>query len=240
MNKIISWLLSPGGAGWVFGIISLLILIITRKRDLRPRRVVVQELRRVVPISIRENIKDRIKMTFDDRKVESLGQIEASIFNEGKDTITEPEIRIEFAKNIKVIDATVPESNNGIAEWAENVVKVKFKFLNARKEHKHAEKVSIITEGRIDGIRVTGGGEGWSVRHIPLPTALEQKKYLRRVLWSFLILVIFYIAYVWFWSNYFNIPWSEISLRAFVTSSPAFVMLIAWAVFAVLQFKKMR
>jgi len=43
MKEMITWVFSGAGTGWVFGVaVSLLTLIITRRRDLRPRRVVVQ------------------------------------------------------------------------------------------------------------------------------------------------------------------------------------------------------
>jgi hypothetical protein len=237
MKELISWIFSPAGAGWVFGVVSLLALIITRGRDLRPRRVVVQELRRVEPISIRANLKDRIKITFDGNDVKSLGQIEASIFNEGKDTIKEPEISIEFPENIKVIDATVSESSaNGIAEWAGNVAHLKFKFLNAKKEHRHIEKVSIITSGLIDRIKVTGGGEGWSVRHIHLPTAAEQRTASRRMLWSSIIFFVIMLADLLI-ARFLGIGMDEVSPRANMVVLPLAIAFAAWLVLILVQSK---
>ncbi len=237
IKEVISWVFSGTGAGWAFGVVvSLLTVIITRRSDFRPRRVVVQELRRVEPISIRVDIKDRIKITFDGNDVKSLGQIEASIFNEGRDTITEPEIRIEFPENITVIDATVSESTNGSAEWAGNVAHLKFKFLNAKKEHKHTEKVSIITSGLIDRLKVTGGGEGWSVRHIHLPTAVEQKAASRRVVWSVLILIAIVLADLLI-ATLLGIRFDEVSPRANMVILPVAIAAMAWLVFMLVQSK---
>ncbi|MGD0663278.1 MAG: hypothetical protein ABSD38_34980, partial [Syntrophorhabdales bacterium] len=209
------------------------------RRDLRPRRVVVQELRRVEPVSIRANIKDRIKITFDGGHVDSLGQIETLIFNEGRDTITEPEIRIEFPKNITVIDATVSESTNGIADWTGNIAHLKFKFLNAKKEHKHVEKVSIITSGLFDRIRVVGGGEGWSVRHIPLGTPVEQKAAVLRILWGSLVVMVIVFANVFWGTVRLGIAKNELSVRAFVASLPMFTAMAAWVILVLTQIKKL-
>ncbi len=240
MKSILEWIFSESGAGWVFGAASLIALVITRRRDLRPKRVVVKELRRIQPILVRPSIRERIKITFDRNDVKYLGQIEASIFNEGRDTIREPEIQIEFPKTVGIIDGTVSGNDNGAIEWSKNVARVRYKFLNAKKEHHQVEQVSIITDGRIGSIVVTGSGEGWSVRHLPLPTAAEEKASLRKVYWSMPLVIGIAVAYGVLSSTWFGIPSNEVSLRALTAVSPLLALVMGWMAFVLVRLKRLR
>ncbi len=111
MDAFISWLFSDGGAGWIFGVITIIVFIVSRKRDLRATRIVVKEIRRIEPISVRSSIKDKIKISFDGREIGELGQIDLDIYNEGKDTISNASVVIEVPAELEILDGQFSDNN---------------------------------------------------------------------------------------------------------------------------------
>ncbi len=51
----------------------------------------------------------------------------------------------------------------------QNSVSVTVPYLNPFREHKQTARVYVLADGELKNIRVSGSGEGWSIRHVPLP-----------------------------------------------------------------------
>jgi hypothetical protein len=99
-----------------------------------------------------------------------------------------------------------------------------FPYLNPYKEHSHSLDITILVDGFVDPIMIHGGGEGWSVVYLPLPTRREYKRSSLRhltVLSSLLIPFYFYTRYL---ETHWGMPMTEISFRALVAYIPALVI----------------
>lgn len=238
MGDIYSWFASDAGAGWVFGILSLAVLIYTRRRDLRSTRIVVREIRRIEPISVGPSVKDKIKILFNGREISQLGQIDLEIWNEGKDTISSPCLAVEVPDDLEILDGELVGSGTASVAFEKNTAKLTFEYLNAFKEHKQVERLLLIVDGNIERIKITGGGEGWSVRHERLPTKAQEKKMRMIATYSLPLIYVAIFAYgKWVEVNY-GITMSEISMRAFFSSIPLLIGIGAWMIWSARIFRK--
>lgn len=177
MNKttLINWIFSSAGSGWIFGILSLIFAFIQRK-NLLSNYIIVEEKRYIEPLSIHSNIKNKVKIHFDNNEVEELGQIFLKIYNKSNKVIENPFINIILPQNLKILDVNIDGARTSNIEVAENVSTIKFPFLNSYKEHQEMQTVSLIANGYIDEIEVHGSGKGWSVKHVPLFTEEKEKR----------------------------------------------------------------
>jgi hypothetical protein len=231
MNTFISWLFSDAGAGWIFGVLTLMAFIITRKYDFKPSRIVVEEKQRIEPVLVRKDIRERISISFDGREVNQLGQIFVDIFNEGNKTITNPILTIQFPEDIEILDGSLDDSLSGTVEKVRNIANIKFNFLNSRKEHRQVVKLSLVVNGAIGNIKVSGSGEGWSIRHIALLTTEQLKKRAKVIIVLGVILFIgLLINTIWLDLTY-GIPFYEISIRAFIGYLPTLIPMTIWLIF---------
>lgn len=237
MEQIFNWIFSEAGAGWIIGVLSLIVLLITRLMDKRPSRIVFKEVRKTNPISIRPGIKDKIKIIFQGREVSQLGQIESELFNEGKDPIKKPVINIEVPDSVEVLDCSTHEISKASIQIDKNIIILSLDYLNPYKEHKQKEIISIITSGKVDSMKVYGSGEGWSVKHLQLPTELQQKKDLYAVLISSVILLIVGFVYGMWIMRAYGIGMRELSLRAFIAYIPIMVPLLIWCMWVIKKSK---
>lgn len=231
MEIFLSWLFSSAGAGWIFGVLTLVALLITRNKDFKPSRIVVKEERRIEPITVKKSIKDKISISFDGREVENLGQLFIDIYNEGNKSITNPKISIQLPSDIKILSCEFVGSNLGSIEIDENIATVSFDYLNPYSEHKHIELLSFVTDGIADNISAQGSGDGWSIRHVALPTVKQGRRDTKIFFIGLVALFIALIAYTFWLDIYHGIPRNEISVRAFIAFLPGAVPLVAWVIF---------
>ena len=231
MDKFLSWLFSSAGSGWIFGVLSLTALIITRRKDIKPSRIVIEEKRRIEPIVVKKDIKNKISISYDGRKVDELGQIIVDIYNEGNKAITNPSLTIQFPEAIEILNGELVNSNSGTVEVDKNTASISFNFLNSIKEHRQVEQLSLVTSGVADKIKVNGGGEGWSIRHITLPTKEQVNKNAKMFLSGITILVIGMFFYGAWLDFAYGISMNEISIRAFIGYLPVFIPMVIWMIF---------
>src|SRR5512138_1927737 len=103
VQNFFNWLFSDAGAGWVFGIVSLIGLAITYYRSNLSKKVIVQELSKTTLLNVSSDVADRIQVSFDNKKIKALGQIKYEIFNNGKDVIANPKLQIMLPNNSTIL-----------------------------------------------------------------------------------------------------------------------------------------
>ena len=142
------WIFSEAGAGWTFGLVSLLILVVTHYRKIGPQQLVFEETLKTTPVSIREEMRSRITIQLDGVPVENISQLKASIKNTGGKVIKEPELQITFPTETKVIDASFINGSQGnTIAINHNEVTITMPFLNSFRDHAHVEKVTFTLTG---------------------------------------------------------------------------------------------
>lgn len=235
---MIDWIFSEAGAGWVFGVVSSAVLVITRIRKARPSRLIFRETQNIEPVTIRDDMRDRISIRFDGEPVENLGQVEANLLSSGGKVIESPEITVAFPSGVRILDALlVDKPKDGFVTYEGNKAIIKLPFLNPHREHQHVERVSFTLSGKAERLLVGGMGQGWSVRHLRMPTRKERRRTGRRYLLATEVGLLLSVLYGLVLARWFGIPMSEISLRAFIYYLPPFLL---WAVLFVLVLNSVR
>jgi len=166
-------------------------------------------------------------MTFDDKPIGALGQINGDIFNEGSDVIQRPTFALTLSEKSVVLDVLMtPQDLEAQSKIDRNTLTITLPYLNPVREHGQIVKLSLLVDGETKNIKVVGGGEGWSVRHLPLP-GREQAFY-----WSLggIISMLIWLAIAYSYGHYierkFGIPMSEVSWRAFTANWPISLLLV--------------
>ena len=215
LYSFFGWLLSEAGAGWIFGILVLLISIFARKKI---QRVVCKEIGVTSVVRIKEILQEKITIHFNDKPVENLAQIENEIYNEGTKVIKDVVLTFKYPQGTKILDVLPEKIEREPIE--DRQVRVRIPYLNPRR-HKHKVRATMIVDGTAENIQVTGGGEGWSIRSITLPTTTQLKS--RLIIYSVLMLAvgISFLPYIHIIVRpIFGIYPSKISARAFLVILP--------------------
>jgi hypothetical protein len=101
---------------------------------------------------------------------------------------------------------------------------VEIPYLNPFVEHGHIIKLSSIVDGPVENLKISGGGKGWSIRHVPL---ISSKRALTRLLVAFVGMTLLIPIGLIYWSfikNKFGIdPW-ETSIRTTVAYLPLYLL----------------
>jgi len=233
------WLFGEAGAGWVFGIVSAAVLLYSFLRKPRPRRLVFKELTRGSLVRIRPEVTDKIQISFDDAPVASLAHLKAEIYNEGGEAIHDPEIAVRFPDETRLLALSITCSVGDFPFRTEvdgNEATIGCPYLNPAREHNHRFEVTFLLDGKTEGVSVSGGGEGWSVRHARMPTFAQQQS--KTILWVVvgMLLVIATYPYGTIIEARFGIDPLEISARALVAYTPILASIGAWAYLGARQF----
>lgn len=202
----LDWLFSEAGAGWTFGIVSLLASLVgflwmLRSRA-RPAQVVCRKVSQVSLVRIRSSARERIAVTFDGKSVDELAQVLIEISNAGSEIIRDVDLTIGFAEHTKILDYSYeadPENLEvGFEPIGENRVRVLIPFLNPVRKHSHKVTTAIVCDGNIEEVSFVGGGPGWSVKSVPLLSDEERRGKRRAALAVQLLTLVLYFAY-FFW-----------------------------------------
>lgn len=179
MRSLTDWLFSEAGAGWVFGLVSLIAFIMTIFNRRGPNRLVINELHKARLVNVHEEVDDKVQIIYSGEPVKILGQIEIEMFNEGIAAIKEAEITCSLPEDTKILDMFLISSTGNLPTEKHtngNKATIKLPYVNSYREHHHVIKLLINVDGEVETIRFEGAGEGWSVRHIPLLTERQQAK----------------------------------------------------------------
>jgi hypothetical protein len=231
-SKYINWLFSEAGAGWVFGVVSLIALLVSFIKR-KTQRIVFNEIARQSLVSISKSVREKVSISFDDVPVERLSQLKAELINTGSKVIRNATVTIEVPQALTLLDVSFQ------GEFGKKVAKIEIKdkkvsltlpYLNPIKPHSHKVLISILLDGRLKDLKVYGSGEGWSVRH-----STVQKTLVRQLTLLTVIMLLGFglsLTYVFFMEYISGIGRSEVSWRAFRFALPAFILLIAVGVWA--------
>ena len=224
---VFHWLYTNAPAAWISAAVATITSIILIRSRKKPRRVVIRELNNSSLIRIWPGVRGKVRMTFEDRPIDGLGQIEGEIFNEGSDAIQNPTITLRLPKKSTVLAVSVSPADFEVESTIDaNTVSIRLPYLNAVGDHKQVLKVSVLVDGETKPLRASGSGEGWSVRLVALANP-------RRVLYQSVALAFLaglslggtykYGRYI---ERHYGVPIDEVSWRAFFYDSPALVVLL--------------
>ena len=225
------WLYTNAPAAWISALVAIVtcgFLLLSRKK---PKRLVVRESRNTSVVSIRPSVRDKIKMTFDETPIKTLGQIDGDIFNEGSEVIQQPTFALMLSEQSVVLDVLLtPLDLEGKSKIDRNKVSITLPYLNPVREHGQIVKLSLLVDGETKNMKVVGGGEGWSVRYLPLPGE-KQERYWAFASLTFLILslptALLYGRYI---EKKFGIPMTEVSGRSLTADLPMMIFLAFFGV----------
>jgi len=156
-----------------------------------------------------------------------LGQIDVEVSNEGSEFIEQPGLNLILPAETRILGAhTDPEDANAQCLTDKNILSVRLPHLNPVHEHQQLVTVSVLVDGPTAPLKITGGGQGWSIRYHCLPTMKQQ-------FWSNIGRIALYLASMFMMLLYlrwvdkkFGIdPW-ELSWRSFYTGAPGLISLL--------------
>jgi len=224
-KSFLDWLFSEAGAGWIFGIVSLIGLLLSLLLRKKPNRLVCKDVSRTSLVKIREEIRDKINVSFNNNPVKNLAQVEMEILNKGSEVIRDILLTVKFSKNTRVLDKSFEVVPENLAVTTDSIgsnqIKIKIPFLNPFHPHKHRIKLNIICDGDIEKYKVIGSGEGWSVQPLGFPGKKEALKNYWKAMAALFIEILFeWFVFVPLIERHWGISPSEWSLRAFLAALP--------------------
>jgi hypothetical protein len=231
---ILDWVLSSAGAGWVFGLVSLLVLVAKWVRDRSEQKLICSEGFHFVIASA----GGRIGVTYDGKPVKRLAAASFDVTNAGLNPIKNIVLRLVFPAESVVLGAlcenhprTVDRQNT--AEWAGNGLTIKVPYLNPYEAHRDRIHILAMVDGETEGATVIGGGEGWSLAKRRLPSRVQVKLRQAVVLAVFAAtILVALLVYRPFVMRHYGIDLNGWGLSAVIASSPPVVLLILEVWFA--------
>lgn len=224
-RSVPDWLYTNAPAAWISAFVAAItcvVLLWTRKK---PNRIVIREKINTSLISIRKAFIEKIKVTYEDRNIRSLGQVALSVYNEGSDVIRCPTFTLNFPEGSTVLEIWIdPEEVNDVFAIQDNKAIIKLRYLNPIRDHKQNVILLFAIDGKTNPVTANGSGEGWSVKYIPLPTA---KQNTTQMIIVFLILALISYIYGRCIEKVYGIPIEEISGRAIIAYLPFMLASIA-------------
>jgi hypothetical protein len=202
MQSFWNWLIGEAGAGWIFGLLGIALLLYSGLKREKPPRVIVQEVRRLRLLDIHPSQKDRLEVYYTTalggrEAVPNLAQRQIVVYNSGTTDILE-EIRLELqistpgssqeenphALMESIFDA--PASSgliyNGQDAGPVTGVYITIPYLNSFPVHKHYVTGYLISDQNLDLELLSGTGKGWSARFVSLRKAREIWRRLSSIL----------------------------------------------------------
>lgn len=165
-------------------------------------------------------------MTFEGKAINSLGQIDLEVFNEGSEVIQNPTFVIALPKTSEILEVLLtPQDGGPTRTFEKNNATISIQYFNPVREHSHVLSVSILVDGETAPIKVIGAGEGWSIRHVQLPSK-EQVKYRLNIFIGCMITgIISSLYYLYYITERLNISPFEFSYRSTVAVLPVLLLI---------------
>lgn len=229
MNSFVTWLFSQAGAGWVFGVVSFLVLVISILYRRKGQHVVFCELETASLIDIRKEVRNRIKVNYDGREIHALGFIQGELFNPGFDVIKDCHITLSLRQPSQIIDVVAVSSLDDCTlatTIQDRIATIAVPFLNPYRGHRHTVVVAMTYDGDPEDVAILGSGAGWSLERIGIRSSVK--------LWRILIPVLGLVA-IAFLSQYWYAGWLELhygigandfSYRAWVAALPIIIVVL--------------
>jgi len=219
------WLYTNAPAAWTSAIVAVVTLLLVLRTRRRPRRIVIREVSRSSLIGIWPNVRKSIRITFGGEPINTLGQIDVEIFNEGSDFIDQLTLNLILPTETRILGThTDPEEANAQCQVDKNRLSVRLPHLNPYHEHRQILSLSVLIDGPTNPLKIRGGGQGWSLRYQPLPTQKQERRsqWVRMVMYlAFAASALFYLRWV---NKRFAIDPLEVSWRAFYLDLPVLIV----------------
>jgi hypothetical protein len=231
MISFVTWLFSDAGAGWIFGVVSLLTLIISILYRRKGRHIVFRELETASLIDIQKEVRDRIKVNYDGREIHALGFVKGELFNPGFDVIKDCHIKLSLPHPAQIIDVTVASSLDDCiltTTVQDQIATIAVPFLNSYRGHRHTIVIAMTYDGNPEDVAIIGSGAGWSLVRIGVRGQSVHRMgqiiiAALGLLASALLTQFWYVGWV---EKHYGIGENEISFRAFVATIPFIVVLL--------------
>ncbi len=224
------WLYTNAPAAWTSAAVAIVSLLVVLRTRRRPKRIVIREISRSSLIRIWPSVRRNIRITFGGDPINTLGQIDFEIFNEGSEFIDQPALNLILPTETRILGSHAePEEANAQCQTDKSRLTVRLPHLNPIREHRQIVFLSVLVDGPTTPLKITGGGEGWSLLRQSLPTAKQQFWYgiLRTsMVLAWILLSILYSLWV---EKKFGIgPW-EFSWRSFYVGTPVIITMVILA-----------
>jgi hypothetical protein len=192
----------------------------------RPKRLVIREMPSITFMHALPIVRDRIKTTFEGHEIDALSMVTYELHNEGSETIRDATFVVTLPTGSKVLDAALkpPDPQRKCVGNQDNIVRVSFPYLNPLQEHKQILQLMILADGETEHAKITGEGDGWSVRYVPLPGPKQLRRRLRILMLIGAVVGLAELIYVWYIGRVLGIGPNEWSGRAFVALLPIVVV----------------
>jgi hypothetical protein len=169
------WVYTNAPAAWLSALVATIGCLILIRRRIRPRRLVIRELGTSSLVRVWPGVRQKIKISFDDRPITILGQIDYEVFNEGSDVIQNSDFTLTFPAESIVLDVLLtPEDVAAELKIEANKVTVRLPYINPVREHRQRLTLSILVDGNPAKVGIVGSGAGWlsgiNVYHPPSET----------------------------------------------------------------------
>lgn len=214
MNGFVTWLFSGAGAGWVFGVVSLLILVISNLYRRKGRHVVFRELETASLIDIRKEVRDKIKVSYDGREIHALGFILGELFNPGFNVIKDCHITLSLPQPAQIIDLAAVSSLDDCTlatTVQDRIATVAVPFLNSYRGHRHTVVVAMTYDGDPKDVAIVGSGAGWSLKRIGVRSSVQGWRIIIPLLSMLAITFIYKFWYFGWVERNYGISESELS-----------------------------
>jgi|ERR1019366_4137647 hypothetical protein len=113
-DSILHWLYTNAPAAWIAALAATTGLLLQLRK--RPKRLVIRETRNSSLIHVWPTVRSKVKITFNDQPIETLGQIGGEIFNEGSDTIQRPTFTLTLPSTAAILDAQVSPEDSVVSK----------------------------------------------------------------------------------------------------------------------------
>lgn len=165
-QDILNWLVGEAGAGWIFGIVSTVLLIRTELRRRRPQIIYFEERANTSLLSYDPVLRDQTEISFGETRVAALSLVEGCIYNSGTDVAREITVWMRFPSETRVLQAFL--SGNSREQEIQVAIedssaRLDIPYLNPEREHGHRLCVALFVDGK-STVEFAGSGPGWSVR----------------------------------------------------------------------------
>lgn len=168
-ESLLHWLYTNAPAAWISALIALALFALQLRK--RPRRIVVRELPSASFVHVEPSLRHRITTAFDGHPINTLMVAAFELYNEGSEHIQNAALTVILPAGTVVLQATVLPRDCGpkCEVGGDNRVTLSLPYVNPFREHKQLFRLFVLADGETRHAKITGSGEGWSVRYSPLP-----------------------------------------------------------------------
>lgn len=168
MHDLWNWLKTDAGAGWIFGLISTGVLLVTWLRRFQTKRVIIEEIAKRRPVSVSTHVRERIDVRFDNKKIERLSQLDLLLRNFHDHTVTDIAFTLKPPNGTKILEAVAAADPVGIDVSKtindDGEARIEVNYLKTARLHEDAIYVALLCDGPLEGFQCLGGGENWSLK----------------------------------------------------------------------------